>query len=411
MNGRQMKTWGLAVAALVLVGTAVGATQLLATAKAPNPAEGAAPFVVHEWGTFTTFSGADGKNLAFNPQNDDLPRFVYESAMYNLISKSPRRGSARGTMAMVSMETPVLYFYTDRELTASVSVDFPKGFMTEWYPHAKYVEDKSHAAKRLIWNDFKLRPGAYVSLPRQGNRDNHYYAARETDATPLEVALDPAEAEVTRLDGTFSTDKEYEKFLFYRGLGNFDVPLQVSTGVRCGGLFARNQHKEPMAGLFLVSVKDGVLSFADMTGLKGGEQKRALTPRPGTVAELSDAVAKVLVSQGLYEKEARAMVKTWSNSWFGEEGTRFLYILPTPLADELLPLKVTPKPDSLVRVFVGRHDILSRDQEAKIDGLNKRLQAAQAEIQAAQEGMANLKLGRFTSAAVNQSTARINTPK
>ena len=34
------------------------------------------------------------------------------------------------------METPVVYFYTDRETKVSVKVDFPRGWITEWYPFA-----------------------------------------------------------------------------------------------------------------------------------------------------------------------------------------------------------------------------------------------------------------------------------
>lgn len=30
------------------------------------------------------------------------------------------------------METPVIYFYTDKDTRVSVKVDFPKGWITEW---------------------------------------------------------------------------------------------------------------------------------------------------------------------------------------------------------------------------------------------------------------------------------------
>ena len=35
-----------------------------------------------------------------------------------------------------------------------------------------------------------------------------------------------------------------------------------------------------------------------------------------------------MVDEGLYEKEARAMVATWKGSWLDEPGTRVLYLLP-----------------------------------------------------------------------------------
>src|SRR6188474_12219 len=40
-----------------------------------------AHFIVHEWGTFTSFSGSDSVKLEFRPLVDvDLPRFVLDRA-------------------------------------------------------------------------------------------------------------------------------------------------------------------------------------------------------------------------------------------------------------------------------------------------------------------------------------------
>ncbi|MBO0700771.1 MAG: hypothetical protein J2P46_20405, partial [Zavarzinella sp.] len=91
-------------------------------------------FVVHEWGTFSTFSGSDGKPLKFYPNDTDLPAFVHG-----------RHRDVKGgrTDVMVSLETPVLYFYTDRDRTVSVRADFPKGLMTDWYPEASRPPEQS----------------------------------------------------------------------------------------------------------------------------------------------------------------------------------------------------------------------------------------------------------------------------
>ncbi len=133
-----MKTFLLAV---VACGT-IAAGYFLATGTAANPVEPAKPEVVvsapvpplptparlvaHEWGTFTSFSGSDGVPVGFTPNNDDLPQFVYFQG--NALSKSNRL-RANG---LVSMETPVIYFYTDKDTRVSVKVDFPKGWITEW---------------------------------------------------------------------------------------------------------------------------------------------------------------------------------------------------------------------------------------------------------------------------------------
>src|SRR5262245_17687889 len=96
---------------------------VMATANAKDPKG----FVIHEWGTFSTFSGSDGAYLKFYPNDRDLPDFVYS-----------RHRDVKGGLpdAFVSLETPVMYFYSDRALTASVHVDFPKGMVTEWYPQS-----------------------------------------------------------------------------------------------------------------------------------------------------------------------------------------------------------------------------------------------------------------------------------
>ena len=59
------------------------------------------------------------------------------------------------------------------------------------------------------------------------------------------------------------------------------------------------------------------------------------------------------------------MVKTWRTDWFGEDGTRVLYLVAEPLTAEFLPLRIDPKPDQLVRVLVGRHDVLTPEREAR----------------------------------------------
>src|SRR4029079_5306361 len=71
------------------------------------------------------------------------------------------------------------------------------------------------------------------------------------------------------------------------------------------------------------------------------------------------ATVRELTSAGLYEKESLAMVNTWRTSWFGENGTRLLYLVPSKQTDKLLPLKAEPAPDEQVRVLVGRLETIT----------------------------------------------------
>ena len=114
---------------------------------------------------------------------------------------------------------------------------------------------------------------------------------------------------------------------------------------------------------------------------------------------------KSLTAAGLYEREARAMVKTWESAWFKEEGTRLLYLVPRAKTDELLPLKVDPKPADVVRVLVGRHDFLTPEQESQAERAVRRARAAQAELDAAERELRDL--GRFSPEARQQADKRI----
>ena len=59
-------------------------------------------------------------------------------------------------------------------------------------------------------------PQEEVKLPRE-TKASRYYAARETDANPVRTA--PKEAT--------GAGAEQEKFLFYRGVGTFAMPLSA----------------------------------------------------------------------------------------------------------------------------------------------------------------------------------------
>src|SRR5262245_36122713 len=136
-------------------------------------------FVAHEWGTFTSVSTADGKFQLWNPLSgpSELPSFVYRSSGVQCFK------GGRTNLALVRMETPVIYFYADRDVRASVKVDFPRGCFSEWYPLAHIT------GQTINWNGFVARPGAKERFPADKSR-SHYYPARETDAAPLSLGED-----------------------------------------------------------------------------------------------------------------------------------------------------------------------------------------------------------------------------
>jgi hypothetical protein len=390
---------------LLLGGTIIVATTWTSRAnnltrsetKRPHDTSGG-KFIVHEWGTFTSFSGSNGVKLEFRPLADnDLPPFVLnrstQSGIPNPFAKTDFRARQR-------METPVTYFYTDQPRHVRVRVGFPQGLLTEFYPPVEKMQPKfewfkneSMTNSELDWGDVwilpedriqvdatdselatKMRERVLKRLVPRATDHEHYAYARETDSAMLYVERPADKDRPIAPAGTF-----FEKFLFYRGIGNFELPLKL-TAHSDGHFEVANLGIDPLRSLFLVTVEGNGIRFVKFDELRGGEQcVLTQTPAESSSDELSEAVVKALVEEHLYEKEARAMVKTWRSSWFGEQGTRLFYVLPQTTTDKILPLTVEPKPDETIRVMVGRLEIMTPQEESRITDLVRQSVEARAE--------------------------------
>lgn len=369
------------------VGT-IAAITLLATATVAYHRPESPEVVAHEWGTFTSVAGQDGRAINWVPLGGsaDLPCFVKHLQGLSLASPFPATSTpvptpppsdptrirptntypitkgevfvgvrvaagpvnfetARANIwGKVRMETPVIYFYSPSDVDALVTVRFPRGLMTEFYPtpdgagvpfNTAVLNDPNHVHS-LHWS-VKISP----SIPEQFLTEpgaSHYYAARATDATPIRV------------------NNQTEKFIFYRGIANFDVPIETQLvandrleirNVGAGGAI-------PVAILF--ESRGGKMGFTVAEKI----EKSAVIERPKLDRDqvsLRAELHKELVSAGLFPKEAAAMIETWRDSWF-EDGARVFYILPQRSVNSILPLSISPAPASVQRVFVGRMEII-----------------------------------------------------
>jgi len=303
----------------------------------------ASGLIVHEWGTFTSIAGKHGVALEWRPLNgaSDLPKFVHTIQNHD---DGLRHGPKANLTAEVRMETPVLYFYSASETDVSVKVDFPKGKITEWYPQARSVDTS------IDWGRLKIVPGAALNFPIAYSDNNRYYAARETDAAPVQVC------------GTDGKSVQQEKFLFYRGVGTFDLPLSVK--LEGESVVLRNTSQDRIAHVILFENRGGKIGYQLIDDFTG----EATYQRPklnNNIDPLLQNLKQVLIGSGLYEREAAAMIKTWRDSWF-EEGARVFYILPRQTTDAVLPITIEPRPADLVRVLVGRAEVITPEMENSV---------------------------------------------
>ncbi|MEO7424146.1 MAG: hypothetical protein ABI036_03100 [Fibrobacteria bacterium] len=321
---------------------------------------------VHEWGTFTTLSSSAGYGLSgLYVDATRLPAFVHGLPYFNYDTSAGWAPLERLRHVTVKMETPVLYFYADRETPVEVKVDFRGGTISQWYPQcylgeanptAPFVDfAKEPYPGHIAWKATVLAPG--TSLP---------YA---TAASGMETAewTAPRNTTANQLRGE---QGEIEKFLFYRGLGNFASPLKLSFH-EPDTLVVENTGDEdiPWGMVYERSGPElwypGGISFQGPIPAHG----KLRVARPEKFPQYGDANAPMdtlynhLVLMGLTTQEARALLNTWYNGYFIEGGLKVFWILPRKQVDGILPLDIRPVPDKVVRVMVGRSEILPPEFE------------------------------------------------
>ena len=372
--------------------------QTAADAQAPTPANptqaqaAAQSLVVHEWGTFTSMQTSAGVTLeGMHHEDEALPGFVHAR---DIKPKNQKGIEILPEAVTQKMETPVLYFHTAVARKIKVRVDFPQGVISQWYPDVTAFAPAKNTLTKLAggsvtW-DVQLDPKLDPALSPVVAPDDIWAPSRKVAATML------------------SYGKQVERFLFYRGLGRFELPVRVTSDV-AGMVTVRNDGKEDLPAAFLLLTTASGGRVVALGPIAAGQSVKAQVPEalPGIAAlvqSAGQALHSALVATGLFADEARSMVDTWSKSYFQTPGLRVLYVLPAAWTDALLPLQVTPAPTATVRVLVGRIEVLTPAIEQQI------VAAVQASLD---KGNAQpvTDLGRFLEPKLLRAAQLVTTPK
>jgi len=337
---------------LVLVTLSLLTAVLFAFSHNPRKQASDTGLTAHEWGTFTSIAGNNGQMVRWQPQtgSTDLPQFVEH------LEGADFKGGLRGT---VRMETPVLYFYSAYATSVSVHVAFKNGLITEWYPRVskavprgdlRNVSLNSERTRGEVWwKSIQLEPAAAPSFPVD-DVQTHYYAAREPSSTPLQISD--------------NLRTQHEKFLFYRGVADFHLPLSVTANTD-GSLVIRNEGTVAIPNMIVFERRGENVGY-EISGPLQTETTLAAPELTRTVDTLRSDLEDLLVEQGLFRDEAHAMVATWHDSWF-QEGTRLFYIVPESFVNSVLPLNIDPAPTQITRVFVGRIEVVTPRTEREFE--------------------------------------------
>ena len=367
------------------------AAGFLALAAATTPLAADERMTIHEWGTFTALQDSDGRQLGgINIDDEPVPEFVH-----NLRRDLLRRPQAlhqydmkgvpmRHPQITLRLETPVMYFYPPEEAktptTMDVRVDFRSGWLTEFYPFAapraeglqqqgRFGALKPTTTSTLSWTNLKV--GTSGSIP-------------ETDSHVWLAPRKPESATVTAENG------ESERYLFYRGVGNFDAPLRVISDEEHETYKLRSNFGQTLSAskkiavgpLWLVNIrKGGVCAYRtiDSIQVSGDKDEDLFAGRrdfaaddyaEGNLDRLSTDMHRALMAEGLFADEATAMLDTWKRAYFKSPGLRLFFLVPRVWTDYYLPLTLS-RPANVERVMVARIELISEEQRALLDQLRK----------------------------------------
>ncbi|TAL28583.1 MAG: hypothetical protein EPN97_14535 [Alphaproteobacteria bacterium] len=329
--------------------------------------------VIHEWGTFTSLQNDNGDLIAgVNTDDEPVPGFVHDigntvtrsvSQMSPAFQANMTKGGIPRLHPDVTMrlETPVVYFHLPKgvdHMTLDLDVTFRGGWLSQYYPDAESNTSGEDVTTKHITADTAGAlswKGLDVGGAKKGpeTTEHVWLAPRAVQASPVTTAKG-----------------ESEKYLFYRGVGKLDKTLLPVTLVR----EPEGGHTLWTAGTvrhfksWLVDVReDGKIAFQH-----GHDPQRGVAfYRPFTEKDyaasnlplLQNYMQGALTVAGLFQDEAKAMVKTWEHSYFRSPGQRLFYIVPKEWVELVLPMKVSV-PADITRVMVGRIEIVHPRQQS-----------------------------------------------
>jgi hypothetical protein len=363
---------------------------LLVTAAAwGSPPE---KLVVHEWGTFTALQNERGEQLpGINIDDEPVPKFVHNlnphvlQSSYALREIFAKGAPRRHPYVTVRLETPVIYFYppasSSGPMKVDVDVSFRGGWLTEFYPHAIPY------APGLKENSFEFGPITPQTMGRLSWRNLTIGTDRTGPPTEEHVWTTPRQTEATPV---ITQEGEAEKYLFYRGVGNFNVPLLIAHDTKAGQLTIRGNFSDVLddgeqtkvSAAWLVHIRsDGRTAFRRIEPVTATSDTSAVLAslssrfddgdyRALNTEKLRDDMLQALIAEGLFEDEAYAMLRTWDRAYFQKPGLRVFFTVPRKWTDFRLPLQVSA-PAKIERVMMGRIELVSPEQRALLERLGQ----------------------------------------
>jgi hypothetical protein len=393
---------------------------LACAAKAAEPS-----FELHEWGVFGVYPNVKYANADMKAEWESLPKFMYGFVKEKTVPECP-----------TAVWKPIVYIHTKDAFPLSMTVRFPKGMPTVWYPAAaNMIGDLKGLimADRLDWNlQVNQRPQAFLNCFKGTEIETKIETELEAELkTKLETERKLKEAQLTpwvalarkpesaQVFAEVGFDNhglpvyyDDEKFVYYDGLVPAPQYIKFSTLQKdLDSLRIENSATFEIPAFFILDRSDkDRIRFGSLNNAKG---KNFIVPmqeiKPAEwPAEAEKTIAAAMVTAGLNKDEAESAIAIWRKDFFENDGVTLLWLLPQAEYDKLLPLSLNPPAKKLVRVGLV-HQPHADGAEARILELIKQLEDSHEEASKALASIGGIALPYLREAAKNSKKGEIVT--
>ncbi|MEM9195219.1 MAG: hypothetical protein AAGF12_38960, partial [Myxococcota bacterium] len=216
---------------------------------------------------------------------------------------------------------PVMFMYSRQPLDVRVEVSFLQGEPWLYYPNASVGQSHQGPGYGTLRFEGELAAGSGTLAPVS---PQHFWA------------------DLRAVGGhTFTShDGSRERFLFYDGPVQFERSMIISR--QGGGAVITATSSERMVWL----VQSGRYTESELSPHAGTAQLAG----EGDMTMLRARLDAELQARGLSAREARSLLETWRDDLFRSGEARAIYFIPRDAYDRMLPVRIDPIPEELVRV-------------------------------------------------------------
>jgi len=355
---------------LVWTGALFAATGWLHAGQAEPPRKGLA---VHEWGVFRTYNDHELANADMKAIWEGLPRFVY--------GQVKGRDLPLHWPNLEIIDRPILFFHAPEPVDVELRIDFPGGYPAVWWPGTQTPSLQGTRRRGRRMPPRPTEPSRYLEW-RFNLKEPFAGARKDLQPEPVAIkhwvnALRKVKADdVFARVGEANFGCERERFIYYDGF--LPRGKWVTLAFDKDKVTLTNQARHPVLDVTLVDRRDPErVRVARLARLDAGahgkplaftEEARGRWPGSGAAALL-----KQLQAAGLYEDEAGSLIELTRAELFEAGGLTLFYRLPQDEYERLLPLRMKPRPEKLVRVGLVLHPHCEPDLPRRVLDLIEQL--------------------------------------